>query len=238
MKAMKSVTLFLLIFIFFCILARVDGAENADSLVQKYLHCGLIPLTESPSSAEPDYRLWQDAYKALVAMDKDISGSPEWLEESKREAFAGSKIEQYHCNELIKQFNLGHYGNRFYSIFSGSHKDGFTLWNVRQWFLLNAANPRDIGPNRIHPGEMKLTMKGDRVLGEYHRENNQTFDFEGKLDNARIIFTMRMRGGSILESGELQVRTPLYLFGTWCDNPCGASRSHGEWDLRKKIEDR
>jgi hypothetical protein len=234
----NPVLIAVVLFLFFSITTMANGAENAEALVQKYVQYGLIPLTESPSSQERDFRLWQDAYKALVAMDRDVSGAQEWQLEQKREAFVEKKIEQYRCNELIKQFNLGHYGNRFYSIFSGTRSDGFTLWSAGQWFLLNPADARDIGPTRKHPGEMKLLMKGDRIIGEYHMEHDLTADFEGKLDNTRITFTMKMRGGVGTKKGELQIRTPLYVFGTWCEDPCGTRYARGEWDLRKRAEDR
>ncbi len=224
----------------FCVFsATAQEVSTLDGIQGRYLRYGLIPLTESPLSSEDNYTLWQDAYKSLVQMDIELTKSNEWLNEKRRPIIFENRQKKYRCNDLIKQFNLGQFGNRYYSIFSGTHRDGDTSWRCYRWFLSNPKNNKDIGPNRKYEGSMRFSIRGSTLKGEYVTENNVTGDFNGTLSDTKITFTVLFKGGGVEKekSGTIEIRSPIYLFGTWNDEPASVAGARGEWEFFKQCLD-
>jgi hypothetical protein len=223
-----------------CVLAvMAQEVCTLDGLQGRYIKYGLIPITEQPLPSEDNYTLWVDAYKALVKMDVELTKSPRWLDEKNRPIVFEDRQKRYRCNELIKQFNLGQFGNRYYSIFSGTHKDGDTMWRCNRWFLANPTNNKDIGPRKKYEGSMKFSIRGSTLKGEYVTENNITGDFSGTLSDTKINFTVRFSAGGVEKekSGVIEIRSPIYLFGTWNDEPASLSGARGEWEFFKQCLD-
>jgi len=219
--------------------AAAQELSTLDGIQGRYLKYGLIPLTEPPLSTEDNYTLWIDAYKSVLRMDIELEKSKEWLDEKKQPVIFEKSQKRYGCNDLIKKFNLGQFGNRYYSIFSGTHRDGTTSWRCCRWYLANPKNNRDIGPKRKYEGSMRFSIRGSTVRGEYVTENNVTGDFSGTLSDTKINFTICFKGaGSEKEkSGTIDIRSPIYLFGTWNDEPASLNGARGEWEFfRQSLE--
>lgn len=203
----------------------------------KYIKYGLMPLTESPGENEPDYRIWQDAFETVKKLDKAVSKDPDWQNDSKREALVKKRLLELGCNEKIRLFNLGHFGNRFYSVISGIKKDGETMWNCDRWFLYNPSDGKDIGPRKKHPSIMKMFVSGNKVKGEFKTEKDRVGVLEGILDNEDITYTLTFSGQrTVKKTGMLHIRTPLYIFGDWFDEPRAPKNARGEWEFRKINE--
>ncbi|MGV8122446.1 MAG: hypothetical protein AB2L14_22035 [Candidatus Xenobiia bacterium LiM19] len=224
----------------FCVFsATAQEISTLDGIQGRYLKYGLIPLTEQPLSSEDNYTLWVDAYKSIVKMDVELEKSREWLDEKKRPILFENRQKKYGCNDLIKKFNLGQFGNRYYSIFSGTHHDGTSSWRCYRWFTANPKNNKDIGPHRKYEGSMHFSIRGSTLKGEYVTENNITGDFNGTLSDTKITFTIRFAGGGAEneKSGTIEIRSPIYLFGTWNDEPASLSGARGEWEFIRQQFD-
>jgi hypothetical protein len=209
--------------------------ENFERLQAPYLQYGLIPMTEPPGENERDYTLWENAYKSIISLDKDLSTNSRWLDVQKREVLMKNKLEEHNCNYHVKQFNLGHYGNRFYSVLSGSQSRGATQWTCKIWYMYNPANKKDIGPSNKRIGAMNFSMDGSKVLGEYRSPNNLTGRLEGTLSENTITYIIGLNNGKTM-SGTMEVRTPGYIFGKWHDDPGSPRDAYGEWEFFKQFE--
>lgn len=201
----------------------------------QYQPYGLIPLTEAPAKGEQDSTLWENAYKSILKLDADLSKNPDWLDEKKREVLLKNKLEEYNCNYNVKQFNLGHYGNRFYSVLSGVRSTGATDWTCKFWYMKNPQDNKDIGPNKKRIGSMRFSMSGNRVTGEFSAPGGVTGRLDGTLSEAAIEYTMALTNGKS-RSGKLEVRNPGYIFGTWQDDPGRPNDARGEWEFFKQFE--
>jgi len=217
-------------------LAHVLSAqENFERIQAPYLQYGLIPMTEPPGENERDYTLWENAYKSLISLDKDLSTNPEWLDVKKREVLMKNKLEEYNCNYHVKQFNLGHYGNRFFSVLSGSQSRATTQWTCKIWYMYNPANKKDIGPTNKRIGVMNFSMEGNKVRGEYRAPGNLSGRMEGTLTENTITYIVGLSNGKTM-SGAMEIRTPGYIFGKWHDDPGSSKDASGEWEFFKQFE--
>jgi hypothetical protein len=216
--------------------AFAKSGPDINSIQEKYIPYGLIPLTECPDSSRPNYRLWQEACQAIKDMDKDISSDPAWQTMKNREIYMSHKLDDYKCNYMVKQFNLGEYGNRYYSIFSGPMRNGCTVWKSGAWFLYNPTNPKDIGPHKKYFGEMRFSVTGSTLHGEYRMQNGAAASFEGMLRDDTITYTLTAGERGKAKEGSLTIRTPLYLFGTWIEQPGSPKEHRGEWDFARALE--
>ncbi|MDQ7825619.1 MAG: hypothetical protein RDV48_22660 [Candidatus Eremiobacteraeota bacterium] len=211
--------------------------ESPVAVEQKYIRYGLLPLTEGPGEDEQDYRVWQNACDALLKMDGALASDARWAQEGGRERLIQDMLKQYQVNELVKLFNLGHYGNRYYSAFSGPRSDGATTWKAKAWFLNNPRDRKEVGPRYKYRGTILFSISGSTVKGELRDGDSTVGELTGTLSDKTIDYTLTFRSGENIKKGSLTVVSPTYLSGTWTDERALPRDAHGEWEVIKIFEE-
>ncbi|GEM_PF-1354002 len=235
-KTMKRASTILLIaMMILCTSVKVSSGDDLDKVQGKYFRYNLIPLTEPPSEGAPNYTLWTEAFTAIQKMDTDIMKNPEWYSPQKKESLVKRKLGEYKCNELIMNFNLGQYGNRYFSIFTGPRSSGITEWGCRSWYVSNPRNPKEIWPKSSYPCKVILSITGSTLKGDYYFKNQVSGKFDGTLSDKEITYTLTLSNSQV-RRGTIQIISPTYISGKWCADKCRVAKdANGEWELEKIV---
>lgn len=213
----------------------VAAQGDFDSIQGRYFEHNLIPLTESPPEGAPNYTLWVKAHESIVKMDADITASPDWQSGKKKGALVKKKLEEYKCNENVKQYNLGQYGDRLYSVLTGTRSNGMTEWDCKSWYVKNPRNPRDIWPDKEHPCKVQFSTDGNLVKGDYFISDEAMGKFMGTLTDGVITYSVRFRDGRV-RNGKLTIISPTFISGGWCAQECTLEDADGGWELTKQFK--
>lgn len=232
----KTALTIVMVALIFCTFQSSSSGDDTNTVQSRYFRYDLIPLTEPPPEGAPNYTLWTEAFAALQKMEREIMNSPDLYDTKKKESLVKGKIEDNKCNERIMKFNLGQYGNRYFSIFTGPESSGTTEWGCRTWYVSNPRNPREIWPRSSYPCRVIFSLSGSTLKGDYYVKNQKTGIFEGTLNDKEIVYTLRLNGSQI-RKGTLNIVSPTYISGKWCADRCRVAKdANGEWELEKIIK--